>query len=63
MDYLGAIRPETETVNQTLRMLGTYPTDQAHADKMGTFIAAGCPGAATHTAGPAVRAGLGPAAA
>jgi hypothetical protein len=31
IDYLTQIRPDTETMNQTLRMLGTYKSDYAAA--------------------------------
>ena len=32
------------TPPQTLRMLGTYSTDYAHADQARTFVPSGCPG-------------------
>ncbi|GIL81250.1 hypothetical protein Vretimale_1191 [Volvox reticuliferus] len=44
LDFMGQIRPETETTNQAMRMLGTYASDQAHADRLGIFIPQGCPG-------------------
>ncbi|GFR48392.1 hypothetical protein Agub_g10285, partial [Astrephomene gubernaculifera] len=44
LDFMSQIRPETETTNQAMRMLGTYTSDQAHADRMGIFIPQGCPG-------------------
>ncbi|KAL6754359.1 hypothetical protein V8C86DRAFT_2704290 [Haematococcus lacustris] len=31
IEYMAAIRPDCETMNQTLRMMGTYPTDAPHA--------------------------------
>jgi hypothetical protein len=44
MDFLISIRPDAETTNQTLRMLGTYRTDYEHAVRFCTFIPHGCPG-------------------
>ncbi|PNH05556.1 hypothetical protein TSOC_008158 [Tetrabaena socialis] len=44
LEFMTAIRPETETTNQAMRMLGTYDSDQAHADRMKVFIPQGCPG-------------------
>ncbi|GLC41521.1 hypothetical protein PLESTB_001002000 [Pleodorina starrii] len=44
LDFMTQIRPETETTNQAMRMLGTYTSDQAHADRIGLFIPQGCPG-------------------
>ena len=32
------IRPDTETTNQAMRMLGTYDSDRAHTDRLGIFI-------------------------
>uniref|UniRef100_A0A7S0WPP5 Uncharacterized protein n=1 Tax=Chlamydomonas leiostraca TaxID=1034604 RepID=A0A7S0WPP5_9CHLO len=43
-EYLAAIRKDCETTNQTLRMMGTYETDYAHARRSHTFIANSCPG-------------------
>ncbi|PNW87469.1 hypothetical protein CHLRE_02g144450v5 [Chlamydomonas reinhardtii] len=44
LEFMTQIRPHTETTNQALRMLGTYVSDQPHADRLGMFIPAGCPG-------------------
>ncbi|GAX76833.1 hypothetical protein CEUSTIGMA_g4279.t1 [Chlamydomonas eustigma] len=44
IDYRAAIRPDSETVNQRMRMLGTYSTDFAYADQARYFIPSGCPG-------------------
>ncbi|KXZ42462.1 hypothetical protein GPECTOR_144g725 [Gonium pectorale] len=44
LDFMSEIRPETETTNQAMRMLGTYAADQSHADRLGVFIPQGCPG-------------------
>jgi hypothetical protein len=44
IDYLAAIRPDSESMNQTLRMLGTYSTDYAYADQARYYIPNGCPG-------------------
>ncbi|GAX78366.1 hypothetical protein CEUSTIGMA_g5808.t1 [Chlamydomonas eustigma] len=44
IDFLISIRPDAETMNQTLRMLGTYRTDYEHAERFSTFIPSGCPG-------------------
>lgn len=44
MEFMCAIRPDTETTQQTMRMLGTYHTDQTHADRMGVHIPHMSPG-------------------
>lgn len=44
MDFMTAVRPDTETVNQTLRMMGTYKPDYAIADRFKMNIPNGCPG-------------------
>lgn len=44
LDYMCAIRKDCETTNQTLRMMGTYEADYAHAQRAGTIIPNGCPG-------------------
>eukprot|EP00983_Pelagomonas_calceolata_P040968 1137841-Pelagomonas_calceolata.AAC.7 len=38
IDYMSTIRPDVETMNQTMRPLGTYATDVPHAQKTGTHI-------------------------
>jgi hypothetical protein len=38
LEFMTQIRPETETASQALRMLGTYPGDAAHAERLGIFI-------------------------
>lgn len=44
VEFMNSIRPDAETTSQTLRMLGTYPTDQVHADRMGAIIPHMSPG-------------------
>ncbi len=44
ISYYSAIRPDAETTNQTMRMLGTYSSDFAFADQARIFIPSGCPG-------------------
>ncbi|EFJ48348.1 hypothetical protein VOLCADRAFT_104737 [Volvox carteri f. nagariensis] len=44
LDFMCQIRPETETTNQAMRMLGTYSSDISHAERIGLFIPQGCPG-------------------
>ena len=41
---MGAIRPDTETTNQTQRMLGIYEPDREYAQRMGIHIPHSCPG-------------------
>lgn len=41
LDFMSAMRPQTKTTNQTLRMLGTYETDSKLVDKLGARIPAG----------------------
>lgn len=38
IDYMSNIRPDTETMNQTLRMLATYETDHVHAQQANMHI-------------------------
>uniref|UniRef100_A0A7S0VCC2 Uncharacterized protein n=1 Tax=Polytomella parva TaxID=51329 RepID=A0A7S0VCC2_9CHLO len=44
IDHLAALRPETETISQTLRMVGTYADDRGHAQRLGIHIPSSCPG-------------------
>lgn len=44
VDFMTAVRPDTETTNQTLRMMGTYKSDYAVASRFNMNIPNGCPG-------------------
>lgn len=44
LDYFAAIRPDTQSVNQTLRMMGTYDTDHDFAARSQSFIPSFSPG-------------------
>ena len=44
MEYYASIRPDTMSVNQTLRMMGTYDVDYAAAERSGANIPSFCPG-------------------
>mmetsp|Transcript_40256 Transcript_40256/g.89397 ORF Transcript_40256/g.89397 Transcript_40256/m.89397 type:complete len:378 (+) Transcript_40256:766-1899(+) len=44
VDFMAAIRPDAQTTNQTLRMLGTYKTDYPHAERFNMHIPEGAPG-------------------
>eukprot|EP00798_Chlamydomonas_sp_ICE-L_P027167 gene27167-2407_t len=46
IDYYAAIRPDTQTTNQTLRMMGTYDRDHIHAEKLQNHIPSFSPGGA-----------------
>jgi hypothetical protein len=41
MDFMAAARPQAQTTNQTLRMLGTYSGDAAVAKALGVHVPAG----------------------
>jgi hypothetical protein len=41
MDFMAAARPQAQTTNQTLRMLGTYSSDAAVAKALGVHVPAG----------------------
>lgn len=38
IDFYAAIRPDTQTTNQTLRMMGVYDSDYFFVKKMGVHI-------------------------
>jgi len=42
LDFLAAARPQVRTTNETLRMLGTYSSDEAVAQRLGVHIPHGC---------------------
>lgn len=44
VDFMTQIRPDTETTNQAMRMLGTYDSDRLHTERLGVFIPQVCPG-------------------
>lgn len=44
IDFLSALRPDTQTTNQTLRMLGTYASDHSHAHRFNMHLPSACPG-------------------
>ncbi|WIA35534.1 hypothetical protein OEZ86_003960 [Tetradesmus obliquus] len=41
LDFMSAARPQAQTTNQTLRMLGTYSSDAAVAKALGVHVPAG----------------------
>jgi hypothetical protein len=41
LDFMAAARPQAQTTNQTLRMLGTYSSDAAVAQALGVHAPAG----------------------
>jgi hypothetical protein len=43
IDYMTAIRPDTETTSQLMRMMGTYETDYPHAARATVHIPPSCP--------------------
>ncbi|KAL6762790.1 flagellar associated protein, partial [Haematococcus lacustris] len=43
-DYRATIRPDCQTTNQTMRMMGTYESDYQAAKQSGLFIPNGTPG-------------------
>lgn len=44
IEFLATVRPDTESTNQTLRMMGTYEPDFEIADRFNMHIPAVCPG-------------------
>jgi hypothetical protein len=48
LDFMAAARPQAQTTNQTLRMMGTYSSDAAVAKALGVHVPAGAVKAGFH---------------